>query len=955
MALEDRLAAISTDGKPVGAGLLIDDDLVLTCAHVVNAALGRDLFEKSRPAPKAVVSVRVHGIAQSVDATIDPAPDGWRPPPASKNGGDLCILQLPAGTAKGRGPAHLREWAVVNEHRFHAAGYPENWGKIDYADGTLLGTDDDGLYMLASEPRGKASSSLLGGEQRAAGVIYTGFSGGPVESDGEIIGLMTLSRAPKDATSYATPASAFGERFEKLVVRYDNRVAEAYPHESRLRKRAEDRFAKHLVHLDLRMRYCDEFAKVLDVHRTATESGEYVKGQDLTAADVARAYRRKEQVVLLHAPGGAGKSSFLLELLLAAPYEDLVPFLLDFSAPGKANSSSNDPVERLIGWFNDYGGFGFARKMIELANDRSTNLKPLLVIDGLNQISDKWDEVLPTITTLSNGALSRAVIVVSDRMVDRGTNMEGFDHAVIPPLAPSAYKKALEGRWQMTVADDPTWRPILTSPIFLNLLLKTPESKLDGIPTRFQLLMSHFRDECGLSQDDLRALADFAFDFYRTNHQTAIPLRSYEELDKERRDRVEDKGLIHDIGNDTFEFRHQILHDALAALKVASATEIEEESLLRGPAFEVLSLKAASGDAIELAVEALLKPADLLAKRDEPLEPREFLAEVFDWNYWITLQCVAGFDRRGYSPLPRWVRHAIYSHNLVRRFDPFLHTATRAQELRKLIPASEELTYLDLPGFDEMAREIEKIIRQQVEKNESEEKYKQQWLNVFLREKPFTVAEMSVLWSDPIIAWTAANALRRFANPREVTDELIRLYELSRATSDSAPRAASFRWRLVHALGNSAAAHQKLFGVTFDRVEDMNVRYGAVRSLIELAVTQAPGEDRDEILGKLQARLKELFQLPDAARVRKELRRCCAFNELHVVGRLGWREEWLGQGLKAFTAILRTGKGLAEEAGLRDEAAIWGEWADAAESMPGDVGKWDERETKWLTIITKDK
>ena len=46
------------------------------------------------------------------------------------------------------------------------------------------------------------------------------------------------------------------------------------------------------------------------------------------------------------------------------------------------------------------------------------------------------------------------------------------------------------------------------------------------------------------------------------------------------------------------------------------------------PAFDVLSLNAASSDAIELGVEALQNENDLLAKRDPRLEPREFLEAV---------------------------------------------------------------------------------------------------------------------------------------------------------------------------------------------------------------------------------------------------------------------------------------------------------------------------------------
>jgi hypothetical protein len=551
-------------------------------------------------------------------------------------------------------------------------------------------------------------------------------------------------------------------------------------------------------------------------------------------------------------------------------------------------------------------------------------------------------------------------------MVDRGSAMGPFRHAVIPPLAPSAYQEAVRSPSLDVIRNDPAWRAILASPMFLNLLLLTAStegtSSEPRVPSRIQILNRYLRETCGFTSSDLKALADFAYGMYATHRQTTIPKKDLEQfylgVGDALRERTEEKGLIHDLGSDV-EFRHQILHDSLAALKVASTKENQDEILLRAPAFDTISLDSASHEAIELAVEALQYPDSLLQQRLRPLEPREFLAAVFDWNYWITLQCVASFDRRGESPLPRWVHHAVYAHNLERRFDPFLHTALRAERLRLQIPASPDLSYLEASSRADIVKAVGEIIQVLAETDAGEEQYRRQWLDVYLRNRPFDRDDLQPLWRDPFLSWTASNSIRRFQISPEVTDELVRMYRMSRATSDSAPKAAMFRWRLVHTLGRAqTTALEELLAVAFEPFENPYVRYGAIRSLIELAVTSGEATERRWAMERVKSSLPQLFlanELPQLFHVRRELRRVCAFNEPHVEGRGGWLEEWFDDGLPQFLEILHAGATLAHDANLADEAALWEKWGSAAESVRNDRGDWGTRKLRWQEVLNKDQ
>jgi hypothetical protein len=94
-------------GEFAGAGFVVAENLILTCAHVVNIALKRPEWEKGRP-NKAAVEVRFAGAPSTmIRATVDEHADAWSKPPAEDaEGADLCVLKLqeplPAGVSIGR-------------------------------------------------------------------------------------------------------------------------------------------------------------------------------------------------------------------------------------------------------------------------------------------------------------------------------------------------------------------------------------------------------------------------------------------------------------------------------------------------------------------------------------------------------------------------------------------------------------------------------------------------------------------------------------------------------------------------------------------------------------------------------------------------------------------------------------------------------------------------------------
>ncbi len=127
-----QVRVLDQDGRIAGAGVLVDARHVLTCAHVVNTALGRG-EDSTRPDQ----AVRV----DFLQADEDPIParvltDGWIPA-AADGRRDVAVLALPHDAPRGTGPAPLRRPARLLGHRFDAFGFPRGYDTGVSATGQL--------------------------------------------------------------------------------------------------------------------------------------------------------------------------------------------------------------------------------------------------------------------------------------------------------------------------------------------------------------------------------------------------------------------------------------------------------------------------------------------------------------------------------------------------------------------------------------------------------------------------------------------------------------------------------------------------------------------------------------------------------------------------------------------------------------------------------------------------
>ena len=157
------LVRISQGSRPVGAGFIIDDRHIVTCAHVVNASLGRALIAAERPDAVGPVAVRVGGEWIPVEVTLAE----WIPLTEDYKRGDVAVLEMTAGRPAGVSAVPLRRPQQSEDRRFSVQGFP---------DGTLIGATG----VIRAQLTIGQEWAQLEDDKQAGRAVTEGFSGAPI-------------------------------------------------------------------------------------------------------------------------------------------------------------------------------------------------------------------------------------------------------------------------------------------------------------------------------------------------------------------------------------------------------------------------------------------------------------------------------------------------------------------------------------------------------------------------------------------------------------------------------------------------------------------------------------------------------------------------------------------------------------------------------------------------------
>ncbi|WNF31066.1 trypsin-like peptidase domain-containing protein [Streptomyces sp. C11-1] len=176
------------DGMVAGAGFLVTDDLVLTCAHVVSDALDRPREEAVESGAEVAIDLPLAGDAGgSYDGGDRIAEVRRWIPVAPDRTGDMALLQL-GDPIPGARPLPLADPPEgVWHHHARAVGFTDDHPGGIWHSGTFRGPTQEGWIQLS---RGDGESVY----------VKRGFSGSPVWNDelGAVVGLMVAAEPGRE-------------------------------------------------------------------------------------------------------------------------------------------------------------------------------------------------------------------------------------------------------------------------------------------------------------------------------------------------------------------------------------------------------------------------------------------------------------------------------------------------------------------------------------------------------------------------------------------------------------------------------------------------------------------------------------------------------------------------------------------------------------------------------------
>jgi hypothetical protein len=463
--------------------------------------------------------------------------------------------------------------------------------------------------------------------------------------------------------------------------------------------------------------------------------------------------------------------------------------------------------------------------------------RKIVFVDGLNEINAKVGlEVLTVFDEIVASHINMSVLV-ADRLVRRELpNLKRWLVGSPLPLSHDEVRKHL-GKGIVLATDD-----IRTSPFFLDAVLKAGSGGGRRAATLERLVYHHG----GLSEADLLIVAKAAYDAYLRSRSRMFEREAFElAVGKPLAAKLEEAGTVRFIRGGGF-FQHHMVHDFLAA-HFAS----KQDPSTWGPSlFRTLSFDASSFDAIEFAFEQLDRDrADL------------FLQKLYDWNLYAAGYALAQ-ARGSDDPVGPEMRTVIYAMLADKRFDPVLATSQRASDALRLMQLADAQPFRQAANIGEVCTAVQLV--------DSNIQWFIEWKNLFgLAETGnVTDAELAMIkLDDSIIGWTVANVAKRAANREWMIPVLIQWLK------DDV--SATVRWRIAHVLGSlpSAPTLEQLLQL-LDHDGDEDVKYGAVRSVVELAAIADP-----ELRAAARAAIEQRASvICSSDRVARELRSCLLIN-----------------------------------------------------------------------------
>jgi serine phosphatase RsbU (regulator of sigma subunit)/energy-coupling factor transporter ATP-binding protein EcfA2 len=360
---EASLVRITTDGEPVGMGFLVTRDTILTCAHVVTAAVGQTDSTMSTPKREMILDLDF----PFFDSAKCKAKVMYQLPrigPDDNPRGDLALLQLVAAPPEEAQPARLVLDSELYGRAVRAYGVPRRRAAGVWA------------YAVARHRLGNGWLQVEDAKEPGKR-IQRGYSGGPIadQESGDTFGMVVAEDTQEtDKIGFAIPVDILlkelaGTGVELSVV--TTRKTGARDLRQELSKE----------HLGLRVQSNNPYR---GLNAFTEDDAQYFFGRERVVDQLLERLGRERRFLAVAGPSGSGKSSLVLA--------GLIPNLEQGKVPGSSRwgvfvvRQYDDPLRRLA----DLGLMGASEGLVEAAakwlKDNSGKDRLLLVMDQFEEI-----------------------------------------------------------------------------------------------------------------------------------------------------------------------------------------------------------------------------------------------------------------------------------------------------------------------------------------------------------------------------------------------------------------------------------------------------------------------------------------------------------------------------------------------------------------------------------------
>lgn len=226
--------------------------------------------------------------------------------------------------------------------------------------------------------------------------------------------------------------------------------------------------------------------------------------------------------------------------------------------------------------------------------------------------------------------------------------------------------------------------------------------------------------------------------------------------------------------------------------------------------------------------------AELVAEDSRYGDLDELLLGIYDWDYTAALSALLALDRIDKkSQLSREVEFALYVMMADKGFDPFLYVRDAWHEINETVQERIAKSVGKLP--ESLAELVHAVANADLSISRDISSWYLEWRGLFVGQRNQRLTR-TLIGDDPVLGWTAANVLYRddVVNAGFDAHQLMTLYTALRMSYE--PQVATLRWRIAHALGRTAAAAEELLEISLDNDEVDDVRYGAMRSVLSVAL-----------------------------------------------------------------------------------------------------------------------